>query len=308
MQLKAAVHGAAAALAVKALMSRGALRPMHGWSRHYGTIDPGERAARLRDRVFAHLAEPVWVRWLGVRLRLYPGDQIGRAIFLSGQYEPDTMIALRGLLPDGGVFLDVGANQGFFSLFAAQCLGSGLVVAFEPSAREFQRLTANIAGNRRLRIQARREALADYRGEATLLVAEDQYAGLNTIGAAFAYTTVNAARHETVACRTLDDVVAELALNRCDVIKIDVEGAESSVLRGAADVLARFRPALIVEQLQPALAANQSSIDELEAIVLAQDYRLLAIDEATGALRPLARLDRGFAGNFVGLPRRQGGS
>jgi FkbM family methyltransferase len=92
--------------------------------------------------------------------------------------------------------------------------------------------------------------LSDSEGRAELIVAEDSHAGLNTLGT-IPYKGVVIARRESVQLVRLDDVVADYPLSRIDLVKIDVEGAELRVLRGAMETLRHYRPFMLFEVLAP---------------------------------------------------------
>ncbi len=182
--------------------------PERNWNRCYGSegLDEGEarRAAR-----FDRLQRPFVLRWNdGLVFRIVPREQISRALYVSGTYEPSTLVVLRSLLRDGDVLVDVGANVGVFSLVAARWVGpAGRVIAFEPSSRECSRLDDTIALNGLRNVQPVRMACGAEAGTATLRVAVDTYAGLNTLGRGFAYEGVETAQLETVSVTTLDGFV-----------------------------------------------------------------------------------------------------
>src|SRR5262249_24894046 len=149
------------------------------------------------------------------------------------------------LLP-GMVFIDGGANEGHYTVFASQCVGpEGTVWAFEPSSRELKRLEKNLELNASGNVRVFRVALAESNGEGELRITGYAHEGHNTLGG-FAHE-VELARTERFSLRRLDDLVAEASLTRVDVIKLDVEGAEQRVLEGSRDVLTRFRPVILFE-------------------------------------------------------------
>jgi FkbM family methyltransferase len=80
-------------------------------------------------------------------------------------------------------------------------------------------------------------------------------------------------RPYTVRGRPIDDVLPELGLTRVDVVKVDVEGAELLVLRGAARTLRRFHPKLVVEVVPRQLESMGTSVEELESFVGSLGYR-----------------------------------
>jgi hypothetical protein len=89
-------------------------------------------------------------------------------------------------------------------------------------------------------------------------------------------------------------------------MKIDVEGAERDVLLGSREVIARDRPALIVEVLAPALESTGTSVAELEALLRRYEYRLHAVADDTAALTAIEHLTDYSGENIVALPRERG--
>lgn len=273
------------------------------WSRAYGTVEAADAAGRLRERVFAGLARPVLVEAMGVRLWLEPGDELSRAVLLSGLYEPSMLLAMRSLLPEGGVFADIGAHCGLVAAFGARRVGpAGRVIAFEPSPREFARLQANLAAGDLTQVEARRTAVADAPGTFTLRLAEAGHAGHNTLGERFAYEGVAVAELVPVEAVTLDQALA--GLDRCDLIKMDIEGAELRALRGGAAALARLRPAMIIEVFDRSLAGCGDTEAGVLAWLDAAGYDAREIDLATGRYTAPARVSPGESRNVVALPRR----
>ena len=89
-------------------------------------------------------------------------DMIGRRIFLFGVWEPEMTAYVEATLRPGGVFIDVGANIGYYSMLASRLVGpSGSVVAIEPSPTNFSELKRNIALNHALNIRAIDMAVGD---------------------------------------------------------------------------------------------------------------------------------------------------
>jgi FkbM family methyltransferase len=278
-------------------------RVMPGWCRYYGSRGT-DMAEKLRVRRFEQLAAPTTLEWSdGLRLRIAPGDQLSRAVYVSGTYEPNTLRVLRALLEPGDTFLDVGANAGVISLAAARWVGpAGRVVSFEPSQREFARLTDHLALNAATQVTPVRAAVGAREGRLMLRVADASHGGLNTLGDRFAYADVDTARTEMVDVVTLDQVVARERIERVAAIKMDIEGAEGAALSGGLSVLRSHRPALVIEVCARALEANGSSASLLEGLLQDAGYVCFAIDDTTGTLFPLAGLGSIDEQNIVALP------
>jgi FkbM family methyltransferase len=117
------------------------------------------------------------IRWYnGLLVTMYLGNNLSRCLYGVGTYEPNEFMFLSGVLQPGMIFVDVGANDGLYRLFAAKRLGpSGRVVALEPSGREFARLERNLQLNRLPRLAA-----SDRDGLATLRIAGFGHEGART--------------------------------------------------------------------------------------------------------------------------------
>jgi FkbM family methyltransferase len=143
------------------------------------------------------------------------------------------------------VFYDVGANVGFVSALAARCAGpGGRVVAFEPLPANMRWLRHNLGLNRFSNAEAHDVALGDRDGVAEFIVAEES--GLGKLSGYEKSHEAIAGRIE-VRVRRLDDYRGAAGLPAPSVIKVDVEGAEAEVLRGASATIAACRPVLMVE-------------------------------------------------------------
>ncbi len=184
----------------------------------------------------------VYNEYLGdVRLHIDTRYLVER-IAWTGSYEPELQHYIRSNLTPGAVALDIGANVGAVSLGLAKQAGpGGRIHAFEPAPPNRERLEANLALNTGLArsVEVHPFALGDTSG--TLYWHEEPGNPGN-----------GWLRHSgdvPVPVRTLDDVVPDLGIDRLDFIKIDVEGMEEPVLRGAARTLRRWKPALYFETL-----------------------------------------------------------
>lgn len=279
------------------------LVPTPRWNRFYGS-GVGDLGSQVRAWYFSHLTTPKPMPWLsGLRLMIYPGAEIYRVTYVSGLYEPNSMIVARALLPEGGVFVDVGASMGLFSLIGASKVGpAGRVFSFEPSSRDFKRLAEHLELNRLDNVEATHIALTDSIGTATLTIASEAHSGHNTIGPAFGYQGIEAIDAERVRTTTLDQFLDCHEVNRLDLVKLDIEGSELKALSGMRGALERLRPSLMFEVFEAALEINGASVDALEAILREYRYSLWDIDDATARLIPLSRLSVSRSENVVALP------
>jgi FkbM family methyltransferase len=212
----------------------------------------------------------------------YPENEISRAIFVSGRYEPNEFFFLHRVLRPGMAFVDVGANMGFYTLFASKRVGAtGTVVAIDPSEREFGRLKANVETNALTNVSLLQVAVSDCAGEAELLVATEEKSGHNTLGS-FGYGSVRAQGAERVRVERLDDILRDIGLGRVDVVKMDIEGAEFRALQGARETLRTVRPVLLLELSDRSLQHQGCHSSQVWELLAEQGYRLYRFSEETG--------------------------
>ena len=165
------------------------------------------------------------------------------------------ILGLSDVVGRGGVCLDVGAEFGLYSHVLADVVGEdGAVHAFEPQRGARRWLTLGVRAAGASWVHVHDMALGADPGHALLSVPRRR--GLAVHGRAFVTTGARdeganreftAARSESVQLSTVDEQVTALGLHRLDLIKVDVEGAESAVLDGAGHTLATHRPALLLE-------------------------------------------------------------
>jgi FkbM family methyltransferase len=241
---------------------------------------------KLKKATWERCRHPRVVSWLnGLRVQIYPGDETSCTLLLSGLYEPNEFYWLNGCLMPGQTFIDIGANLGLYTIFAAKKVGPcGTVVAIEPSSREFARLKANVELNELSNVRVLRVATSNHSGEADLLVAEEAHSGHNTLGD-FGYP-IMARGKERVRAMRLDEIVRELGLTRVDVVKIDVEGAEYATLQGAADTVERFKPIILLEVSDRALRHQGASGSQVWDFLLWKGYSINSFDGKTGLPSP----------------------
>lgn len=235
----------------------------------------------LADRLVARAADDV----VGVVVPASPGgrprrmwmhrhggdDQVARAIADGGlgAFEPPLpplFVELVRRFP--GVVVDVGANTGLYALLAAAARPSARVYAFEPVPDVAEVLEANVARNVLLarRIEVRRVALAEESGRGRLYLPPPTGTIIETSASLDPTFKESVTAVLDVEVRTLDDVWHGLESPTVGVVKIDTEGTEHLVLRGARAMLASFRPVVVCEVLW------RAALDELTAVLSDLDY------------------------------------
>jgi FkbM family methyltransferase len=169
-------------------------------------------------------------------------EPVGFYLLINGVYEADALEFILGSLEPGGTFIDVGANIGSFTLPVARHLGAGgRVIAIESSPKVFPYLRRNVALNALTNISLIQGAAADTdRLEAPFYEAPLDNFGMGSLGAQFHDSPIS------VTTRTLDSILEEQQIERVNLIKVDVEGFEVAVFRGAEKLLTGDNPPTIL--------------------------------------------------------------
>jgi FkbM family methyltransferase len=194
-------------------------------------------------------------------------DYAAQMLKMFRELEPTTKRFLLRHMPVDGLFLDVGANVGYFSLLLAHSMPNGRVIALEPNPPIAALLEESIARNQLGdRITLHRVAAADTAG--TLQFGVDP---ANTGHSRLA--NEHHAGSISVETVVLDEWLPPLLDGRrLSLVKIDVEGAECRVLRGMSRLIAEHRPAIVVEGYDEHLREFGDSLADLRAMLVHADY------------------------------------
>lgn len=283
------------------------LLPIVGWNRYSGdtagTINEWKRWWKylLLEKSKSTGIKTVIMDWMNdLRLRIYPGNEVFRSIFVKGIYDPNLIVVINALLPVDGVFIDIGANMGYCSLLMSRVVGEdGKVFAIEPSERDFLRLVDNVSLNKLGNVNVYRVAISDKAGNVKISIAPEERSALNTLGTAFSNKGIEELRTEEVGAITLDRFVEQEEIDRIDVIKMDIEGSEFKALKGSRESVERYRPALIVGVNKNSLGASGSSIEEVMKVLKELRYKVYYLTESPFfALKEAISVDQ-IKGNWV---------
>lgn len=188
-------------------------------------------------------------------------DHIQRHIYYFGLWEPNLTSFLTTRLHEGDVFVDVGANIGYFSLLASRLVGrTGKVRAIEASPTTYAKLVDNIARNHATNIETVNAAVSDRSGTVSIFRGEESNIGSTSI------VSARGRQYECmVAADRLDSLLPPASLHRVRFVKIDVEGAEWLVIDGMRSLLKYGQDSLeILVELQPkSLKVQGKSVDDV---------------------------------------------
>ena len=167
---------------------------------------------------------------------------IDARVVYTGDYESGIKDVFKGIIKSGDVVLDIGANIGFHTLFFSELTGKeGMVIAFEPIPQNYQTLRSNIILNSYKNIQALQIALGNNNEEINIFIDPG-----NANPGSFNLFSNNSTNTK-INCRRGDDILAELNINRVDMMKIDVEGYEQFALEGLQETIRNCQPKIVFE-------------------------------------------------------------
>ena len=234
---------------------------------------------RLHERL--HIVHAPMDRGYRMILDLDSPEQ--RAAFVDRDYEPAMMNRCFQLLPRDGVALDIGAHVGLVScaLGAHVKVAGGKVFGFEPVRANYERLLENVSLNGlENTVYVQRVALGAEKGELRMHVVPGSRTN-NAVGENMLSEenrrniAQNRPGNEVAPLVRLDDWAHEHPPDRCDLIKIDVEGAELKVFEGGRRLLQRFRPAILAEFNPYWMRQIHQSFEDVQAFLPASGLQHL---------------------------------
>jgi FkbM family methyltransferase len=237
----------------------------------------------------------VQTRINGYELLVIANEDVGRVIHYLGRFEPAETELFGRVIGAEDVCLDVGANVGYFSLLMAQRASRGSVHSFEPQPLTANLLRASLELNGSSNVFVNQCAVGDREGTVSFSKSKDS-----------AYSSMHDTKRRpveeqlTVPMVTLDDYLEKRGVGRVSVIKVDVEGAEDMVVKGAARLLAapERRPRLVMLELyDPNLEVFGKNISDVVEAMRGFGYAPHVIGDDSGLI-PYAPAHRGIFHNI----------
>jgi FkbM family methyltransferase len=263
-------------------------------------------ASNLKTAVSNPRLLAAWVRWkfgsplVGrPRVPIAPGGTIGGFPSFSDYWNFQTLPAaeqklLAAAVPTDGIVLDIGANIGLFSVALGLARPNAVVHAFEPVPETFRALQQNLQANGVGNVVAHRAAVSDNPGVI-------RFTATNR-GSQANHVARPGEPAIEVPCRTLDEFVAANGLGRIDFLKVDVEGYEPWVFRGAKETLGAGLVKLMLLEIIPALLVRQgSSAEEVFDLLGRHGYSVydLGDEGAPGPQLSIADVQERKIGNYL---------
>lgn len=212
--------------------------------------DPGQRKLWMSRfclpvRNAMLLNRPLTVSFNGIAVSLAPRGAVAGNIWAGLGGEKHEVSFILSVLEPGMIFFDVGTNAGVFAISAAIKIGGKGVFAFEPCSSTCELLKRNLLLNGVADVNVVQMALGDMVGQGVLQVNVRGKDGLNTLGQA-THPDSKVVGHEDVRITTVDVFMKDHNVPRVDVMKVDIEGAELMLFRGARDLLERADAPIIL--------------------------------------------------------------
>jgi FkbM family methyltransferase len=239
------------------------------WAVDYLERVPAHRGQSRIVHELGRALGPVPLRCVGgVELLVRLDSAMDRSYVLKGRLDHPELMAEVARLRPGDIVVDIGANAGLYSILAARAVSpGGRVLAFEPSADEFARLAWAIAANGTGNVVAENVALSDRQGFVGFVAGPRDHTGLHRLASDGDPATAR------VWAQRGDSAIVLGEGERVALMKIDVEGAELTVLRGMAALLEAQRiERLVVEVTDEFLRRFGASATELYAYLQGFGY------------------------------------
>jgi len=221
-----------------------------------------------------------------LHFRINRGVFISSSIYWRGCYSHAELRLFDRFLTPEMIFADIGANQGEFTIFAAKRLTAGRVLTFEPQPVLFDLIQENVRLNGFRNVTVYNLGLSDRDGEAPLYGPKHEAGEVYDDGLASMFQC-DTRPHKigTMNLVTFDRVFRESGASRLDMMKIDAEGAELHVLRGAQSTIAVHRPTILVEWNKRTFDAAGYSGEQCLALLRSVGYEFLVPADRRGTGR-----------------------
>lgn len=174
---------------------------------------------------------------------LNPTEHIQQQLFWYGYYEKELGDLLKKIIKPTDVFIDVGANIGYFSLLVAHRFSSAKVISFEPVADLYKKMNDNITLNSIKNIITENTAAGEVSGEREIFVSAPDNLGMSSFHKPENYSGYK----EKTKVVAIDEWFKSSGLSQIDIVKLDIEGSELAALKGMKEILQNFKPFLIIE-------------------------------------------------------------
>jgi FkbM family methyltransferase len=209
---------------------------------------------------------------------LNPQEHIQQQLFWYGSYESEIGELLTRIIKAGDVFLDVGANIGYFSLLVAKTEPAAKVFAFEPSSHAFEKLEKHIKDNDLKNIVAINAAVGENDETGILFLADADNEGMSSLKEPENYS----GKKQEIKIISPDNWFIRSGLEIISIIKIDVEGSELAALKGMKNIIAEFHPLIVTEINPQTLSLFGLKKEDIFRFIYGFRYEIYCIEKGGG--------------------------
>ncbi|MEQ8925272.1 MAG: FkbM family methyltransferase [Fulvivirga sp.] len=228
----------------------------------------------------------------GLKIRVTTNEIIGWNIFFLGEYEPDINELLRKYLKEGDIVIEAGSNIGSETLLISNIIGSkGVVYGFEPFPKVYLELEYNLEINQITNVKPVEMALGDSNCIIDFNIMDEDYPnqGMSSV--------IKTGHSQSIRVKQviLDDYIIDNEIKKVNLIKMDIQGAEFNLLKGALKTVRTYNPVLILEASNP-----WSDLNALFQLLKSLNYDIFNIDSGMDKLSDIKISD----GNWLCLPKK----
>jgi len=204
-------------------------------------------AYSLSERICAIIGSEEWLSYEGAQLYAYNTDYVALKIRFNGVYEPDVARAIREYTEAGDTVIDAGAHIGHHGITMRQSVGAdGDVLLFEPNPTNARYIEKTITQNGWENVELHQTALSDTASAGTLIATSERNTGKAALESANTDEATAAPDSQiAVETRPLTEILDERGIERVGLLKIDIEGAETEVIRDLAGELDRVETIIL---------------------------------------------------------------
>lgn len=235
------------------------------------------------------------------KMKVDKNAYMGGSLFRTGFHHINEILFLNSFLRPDMVFLDVGANQGEFSIFAASKIKSGRVLAFEPGSASLTLLKTNKELNHFDHLEIYPYGLSHENAVLPIYTTaqDDTPIGRNEGLSSVYQTDFRSAFVEEIEVKVFDEIFYD-KLGRIDFLKIDIEGGELYALQGMKKSIQKFRPWVLIEVGEETISAAGYSTSDLVGFFQELGYSFFEIKRGILQKEPVIQFNKW--GNYIVNP------
>lgn len=263
---------------------------------------------KIHDGILKKTKEsvPEYITVFDSKLYLVPGDNMGLSIW-GEEYEKEESNFIKNNLKPGGIFIDIGANIGFYTVLAAKIVGeTGKVIAFEPDPKNIEILKKNIAENKLNNVVIEQKAVGERNGVISLYQSEHNAGDhctydrqdrirvlkeknkINPKGVYDQHSQKDPRKKIEVEMVSLDDYFLKNSITPT-FLKIDIQGFEYPAMKGMEDTLKKIPHLTVTSEFWPAgIEMTQNNPKEYLELFTKHGYKIHLIEKGKKQIKEIS--------------------